>query len=271
MIENAKARRERRMRSERNAGLRPLFAFFARFVSSRSQSKAVEEQAKIEKLIVGLGNPGKEYEETRHNVGFRVVELLAERHGIALKKHRHQAQYGEGRIGGVAVLLAKPLTYMNNSGAAVAALARYHNLAPADTLVVTDDVNLPLGRLRLRAQGTAGGHNGLKSIIGALGTPDFPRLRIGVGAPESRGLVDHVLGRFSRAEGEAVAALLAQAADTVELLLREGTEAAMNRFNVGEPRERPRERKKAQESEAGQGPAPEPASHEGAASARAEG
>jgi peptidyl-tRNA hydrolase, PTH1 family len=184
------------------------------------------------RLIVGLGNPGKEYQETRHNVGFRVIDLLAERHGIELRKHRHQSVYGEGRIAETAVLLAKPLTYMNLSGAAVAALARYHGITPGDVLVVCDDVNLPLGRLRLRTKGSAGGHNGLKSIIGSLGTDEFPRLRIGVGAPAGQPMVEHVLGRFNRREAEIIATVLPAAADAVELSLREGIEAAMNRYNT---------------------------------------
>jgi peptidyl-tRNA hydrolase, PTH1 family len=187
------------------------------------------------RLVVGLGNPGKDYQETRHNIGFRVIDLLAERHGIDLRKHRHQSVYGEGRIEGAGVLLAKPLTYMNLSGTAVAALARYHGVAPGDVLVICDDVNLPLGRLRLRVKGSAGGHNGLKSIIGSLGTPEFPRLRIGVGAPAGQPMVDHVLGKFNRREAEIITAALSVAADAVELILREGIEAAMNRYNTYEP------------------------------------
>jgi PTH1 family peptidyl-tRNA hydrolase len=187
---------------------------------------------RVGKLIVGLGNPGDKYKETRHNVGFRVVELLAERHGIDLRRHRHQSVYGEGRIGEVAVLLAKPLTYMNLSGQAVAALLRYHGLTAADALVIYDDVHLPVGRLRVRAQGTAGGHNGIKSIIGSLGTSEFPRIRLGVGGPSDRPLVDHVLGGFNRRESEVIAEILPLAADAAEVTLREGVEAAMNRFNA---------------------------------------
>jgi PTH1 family peptidyl-tRNA hydrolase len=189
------------------------------------------------RLVVGLGNPGKEYQETRHNVGFRVIDLLAARHAIDLRKHRHQSVYGEGRIEGAGVLLAKPLTYMNLSGVAVAALARYHGIIPAGVLVVCDDVNLPLGRLRLRTRGSAGGHNGLKSIIGSLGTSEFPRLRIGVGAPDGQPMVNHVLGPFNRREREIIDAALATAADAVELYLREGIEAAMNRYNTYDPGE----------------------------------
>jgi PTH1 family peptidyl-tRNA hydrolase len=211
--------------------LSSFFRALRSFAFSRSQFRNRQGELEISTLIVGLGNPGREYQETRHNVGFRVVELLGQRHGIDLKKHRHQAAYGEGRIAGQAVLLAKPLTFMNLSGLAVAALARYHNVTPAHVLVLCDDVNLPLGRLRLRASGTAGGHNGLKSIIGSLGTADFPRLRIGVGTPDGGAMVDHVLGRFNRAEGEAIAAALDFAADAVELFLREGIEVAMNRYN----------------------------------------
>jgi PTH1 family peptidyl-tRNA hydrolase len=230
MIENAKTRRGEG-REVRRGRLHSFFAIFANFASSRSQAVALQGDTKISTLIVGLGNPGPEYRETRHNVGFRVVELLAQRHGIDLRKRRHQAAYGEGRIAGHAVLLAKPLTYMNLSGQAVAALARYHNLTPSEVLVVCDDTNLPLGRLRLRAQGSAGGHNGLKSIIGSLQTTEFPRVRIGVGAPDGQAMVEHVLGRFDRAESEAIAATLEMAADAVELILREGVEVAMNRYN----------------------------------------
>jgi PTH1 family peptidyl-tRNA hydrolase len=193
---------------------------------------SIRSTPRVGRLIVGLGNPGEKYKETRHNVGFRVVELLAERHGIDLRRHRHQSVYGEGRIGDVAVLLAKPLTYMNLSGHAVAALLRYHSLTPADTLVIYDEVQLPVGRLRVRAQGSAGGHNGIKSIISSLGTDAFPRIRVGVGAPAGQSLVDHVLGGFNRREAEVIAQILPLAADAAELLLREGVEAAMNRFNA---------------------------------------
>jgi PTH1 family peptidyl-tRNA hydrolase len=237
-------------RTRRSHGFdRLLRALRDSFVSSWLPSSG---DTQIGTVIVGLGNPGKEYQETRHNVGFRVVELLAQRHGIDMCRHRHQSAYGEGRIAGQPVLLAKPLTYMNLSGLAVAALARYHNAEPGEVLIVCDDTNLPLGRLRLRVQGTAGGHNGLKSIIGSLGTTEFPRLRIGVGSPDGRPMVDHVLGRFNRADGETIAAAIEEAADAVELLLRDGVEVAMNRVN---PADKPKPPPEAPDGEA-QTPSP---------------
>jgi PTH1 family peptidyl-tRNA hydrolase len=186
------------------------------------------------KLIVGLGNPGREYEHTRHNVGFQVAEELARRYRVTLK---NQAKW-KARVAKIAdigdgVLLAEPTTFMNLSGWAVREVAAFHRLSPADVLVVVDDADLPLGRLRLRTSGSAGGHNGLKSIIQELGTVEFPRLRVGVGRQEGE-LKNHVLGRFSLEERAQIDAAVKRAADAAELFAKETILAAMNRFNAAQ-------------------------------------
>jgi PTH1 family peptidyl-tRNA hydrolase len=184
------------------------------------------------KLIVGLGNPGPEYSDTRHNVGFLVVDELASRHGVSL---RSQARWKArtAKIADVAdgVMLAKPTTFMNLSGWAVRELAGFYRLPPDDLLIVVDDADLPVGRLRLRPGGSAGGHNGLKSIIEELGTDAFPRLRIGVGRQPGE-LRNHVLGRFSSDEESRIESAVKRAADAAELFAREGILAAMNAFNA---------------------------------------
>ncbi len=190
----------------------------------------------VEWLVVGLGNPGPEYAQTRHNVGFRVIDLLAGRAGVAVKRLESRAQVGTGSIGERAALLVKPITYMNLCGESVGPLAGKVGVPPERVLVVSDDVDLPIGRLRLRPSGSAGGHNGLKSLIQHLRTNEFPRIRLGVGRPGERGeTADHVLGKFSRAEEEIVREAVERAADAVELVLREGLAASMNRFNRSEP------------------------------------
>lgn len=183
------------------------------------------------KLIIGLGNPGREYQGTRHNIGFATADILAQRQGIQIKSRRNQALVGEGEIAGEKIILAKPLTFMNLSGQAVSGLVRRCKLDIADIIVVCDDANLPLGRLRIRAGGSAGGHNGLKSIIHHLGTDDFARIRIGIGSPRGD-MVDHVLSRFRRSEREDVHQALNKAADAVETYLSFGIKEAMNRFNA---------------------------------------
>lgn len=187
------------------------------------------------KLVVGLGNPGPEYADTRHNVGFRIVEHLAERHAIALRLDRRvEGRLGEGTIRGVRAALLLPLTYMNRSGRAVAASLEERPLVEvgADLLVVYDDLDLPFGRLRIRPGGGAGGHRGLADIQARLGRSDFPRLRFGIGRPpEGLEGVEHVLAPFDPSEAEALAPRLALAADAVEAVLCEGVAVAMNRFN----------------------------------------
>ena len=186
------------------------------------------------KLIVGLGNPGREYEHTRHNLGFQVAEELAQRYHVTLKS---RASW-KARVAKIAeidegVLLAEPTTFMNLSGWAVREIAAFHKLSPSDVLVVVDDADLPLGRLRLRTSGSAGGHNGLKSIIHELSTVEFPRLRVGVGRQAGE-LKNHVLGRFSVDEKAQIDAAVKRAADAAELFAKENILAAMNRFNAAQ-------------------------------------
>lgn len=184
------------------------------------------------KLIVGLGNPGRKFRGTRHNVGFEVVDELARRAGVAFEAAPAEALMARAGPGGPAVMLAKPLTLMNLSGVAVAELIRYFRIAAADVLVVADDANLPLGRLRARAQGSDGGHRGLRSIIERLGTEEFARLRVGVGRGDPRrDLADHVLARFDPDERESVEAAVLRAADAAEAFVTEGIAAMMNQFN----------------------------------------
>jgi peptidyl-tRNA hydrolase, PTH1 family len=182
------------------------------------------------KLIVGLGNPGRKYEGTRHNVGFDVVDQLSARHRVEWESAPADALIGKWRP--ASALLAKPLTFVNLSGDAVAGLMRFYKVAREDVFVIVDDTNLDLGRLRARPCGSAGGHNGLKSIIGVLGTEDFARLRVGVGRGDARrDLADHVLARFDPQEREDVAEAVGRSADAAELFVANGIEAVMNRFN----------------------------------------
>ena len=188
------------------------------------------------KLIVGLGNPGREYRETRHNVGFMVVDEIARRHNLTLAMAPSQVPDAmvAKRFGADPYLIAKPLTFMNRSGDAVAALAHYYDIATADLLVVVDEVALPFGRLRARARGSAGGHNGLKSCVERLGTTEFPRLRLGVGRGDARrDLADHVLSKFEADEQSAVGEFIARAADAAEMFAAEGIGKVMNTYNPG--------------------------------------
>ncbi len=185
------------------------------------------------KLIVGLGNPGAEYERTRHNLGFELVDELARRGGIAVKRRVDQALVGTGTVAGIASILAKPQTYMNASGDSVKALATRHGIdVTSDLIVGVDDLALPFGRIRVRPGGSAGGHNGLKSLIARLGTERFTRVRMGI-APDHE-LTDarrYVLSPFARSAQEAVAAMVARAADAVEAVMTDGVERTMARFN----------------------------------------
>jgi len=187
-------------------------------------------------LIVGLGNPGPEYSRTRHNAGWFVLDELAQRHNIEFSRKSNDARIGTGIIGDQRVLLAKPLTYMNLSGRSVSALMRYHNVPLERILIITDDLNLPVGKLRLRPSGSDGGHNGLKSVAQHLSTKEYARLRFGVGEPPreerlERGTRDFVLKGFAPDEWPAVEEAVARAADCTETFVRESVEAAMNRFN----------------------------------------
>jgi PTH1 family peptidyl-tRNA hydrolase len=186
------------------------------------------------RLLVGLGNPGPQYRETRHNVGFWVADEIARRWGVSDNwRERFDALTVRGTTTGETALVAKPLTFMNLSGFAVSRLAQYFQIDPADTLVIVDEVALPLGRLRARREGSAGGHNGLKSIVEQLGTHAFPRLRLGVGrGDDRRDLADHVLSKFEPAERATIEAAVLRAADAAEMFVAEGIERVMNTFNA---------------------------------------
>ena len=184
------------------------------------------------KMIVGLGNPGYEYHLTPHNLGFMAVDRLARECGLELTRHEAQALTASTRLEGLDVLLAKPQTYMNLSGMAVARLVAKYGLELGDLIVLVDDAALPLGSLRIRRRGSAGGHNGLKSIIGALDSGDFARVRMGVNPQQAiNDMVPYLLGRFRASDLGTVDDMLSQACEAVHLILREGLQTAMNRFN----------------------------------------
>ncbi len=184
-------------------------------------------------LLVCLGNPGDKYDGTRHNVGFAVADELGERSNKAIQRLKFRALTDTLDLGGQKVLVMKPVTYMNLSGEAVRQAADFYKIAPDHVLVVADDVSLPVGKLRLRAGGSAGGHNGLKSIIEQLGTEQFPRVKIGVGEKPhpDYDLADWVLGRFGGEDKKVIAATVKQAADAAECVIKEGMDRAMNQFN----------------------------------------
>jgi PTH1 family peptidyl-tRNA hydrolase len=184
-------------------------------------------------LVVGLGNPGPEYAETRHNVGARVAGLLADRVGGRFSRHKAQADVLEGRLAGRPVVLARPRTYMNVTGGPVAGLLRYYSVDPAELVVVHDDLDLPFGVVRLKRGGGEGGHNGLRSISASIGTKDYLRVRFGIGRPPGRqDPADFVLKRFSATERKEVEFAVDLAADAVEALLADGLEPAQNRFHA---------------------------------------
>ena len=184
-------------------------------------------------LLVCLGNPGREYEGTRHNIGFLTADERERREGVKINKLRYRALTGEVRAGGQRVLVLKPQTYMNLSGESVKLAGGFYKIPPDHVLVVSDDVALPLGKLRIRAGGSAGGHNGLKNIIAHLGTDQFPRIRVGVGAPEhpDHEMIDWVIGKFSPAEKKVVDEAVARALDAVLCVIERGVNEAQNRYN----------------------------------------
>jgi PTH1 family peptidyl-tRNA hydrolase len=184
-------------------------------------------------LIVGLGNPGRAYARTRHNVGFTSVSALAERWGLKFERQRARAEVADGVFRSQRVILAKPQTFMNNSGESVRGLTRMYNVEPANLLVIYDDMDLPFGRLRLRDRGSSGGHRGIQSIIDSLNTDEFPRLRIGLGRPPAgTEPIDYVLRSLSSAERAEIETIFNRIAEGVELFLARGVVAAMNVLNV---------------------------------------
>lgn len=207
------------------------------FLSARKTTPEAGGSTGPARMVVGLGNPGPEYAASRHNIGFQVLELFAARHGLPFDKFQKRARLSIGPVRLASgwsgrVLLAKPMTYMNLSGEAVGALAAFYKIAPAEILVVHDDLDLPAGRLRLRPGGGAGGQKGIKSTIQHLGTEAFPRLRVGIGRPPGQmDPADYVLQAFSAAQEAEMVFVRAAAADAIEAWLAQGIEAAMNQFN----------------------------------------
>ncbi|WMX55800.1 aminoacyl-tRNA hydrolase [Peribacillus sp. R9-11] len=184
------------------------------------------------KIIVGLGNPGKQYEKTRHNVGFEVIDELSKKWSISLDQAKHKGIYGVGMVRGEKVLLLKPLTYMNLSGESISAVMHFFKVEIADVVIIYDDLDLPPGRIRLRQKGSAGGHNGIKSTISHLGTQDFNRIRIGIGRPIGHVPVpDYVLGRFSQEEWNHVGATIVKSAASCEAWLEKPFIQVMNEYN----------------------------------------
>ena len=184
-------------------------------------------------VIAGLGNPEQRFQKTRHNIGFDTLDALAAKYGIAVKEKKHRALVGSGVIDGVKVLLVKPQTYMNNSGESITDVMHFYKLDPeTDLLVIYDDISLAPGNLRIRKKGSAGGHNGIKSIIACLGTQEFARIKVGVGEkPPGWALVDHVLGRMAEADRKLADEAIGEAVEAAALIVRGETDEAMNRFN----------------------------------------
>ena len=183
-------------------------------------------------VIAGLGNPTREYEKTRHNVGFEAIDILADKAGTTVTEKKHKALYGKGYIGGQKVILAKPQTYMNLSGESIREIADFYKIEPENIIILCDDINLSEGQLRIRLKGSAGGHNGLKNIISHLGTQEFPRIRIGVGEkPRGMDLADYVLGRFPKEQQAAMEEAYRDAAEAACMMIEDGADAAMNHYN----------------------------------------
>ncbi len=184
-------------------------------------------------IIAGLGNPGKNYAGTRHNIGFDALDIIASKNNIKFNKTKFRADFGEGIIGGEKVVLVKPQTFMNLSGESIRPLRDFYKVPDENIIIIYDDISLPLGKLRLRGKGSAGGHNGMKSIIYQLQTDVFPRLKIGVGAPPDTDydLADYVLGKFSKDEIEVLLKTVDKVNDAVESIIRNGVEMTMSKFN----------------------------------------
>lgn len=183
-------------------------------------------------VIVGLGNPGKQYEKTRHNVGFEVIDILAKEYGISVTKIKHKALIGEGRIGTEKVLLVKPQTYMNLSGETLIDIYKYYKVDMENIIVIYDDIDLDVGKIRIRKKGSGGTHNGMRSIVKCLGSTDFPRVRVGVSKPmPGQDLADFVLSRFRKEEADNLAEGLEKSYRAVDTIVRENMDTAMNKYN----------------------------------------
>lgn len=189
-------------------------------------------------IIIGLGNPTKEYDKTRHNVGFAVIDELAERMNIEVEEKKHRALCGKGMLNGQKVVLAKPQTFMNLSGESVRSIVDFYKVTSEEVIIIYDDISLEPGQLRIRTKGSAGGHNGIKSIIAHLGTQEFPRIRVGIGEkPNRMDLADYVLSRFSKGEQVLMDDAFKEAADAAAMMVSEGAAPAMNHFNAKKHKE----------------------------------
>lgn len=200
-------------------------------------------------VIAGLGNPGKQYENTKHNIGFITLDLLAEKHNIRINKIKHKALVGEGMILGQKVLLVKPQTYMNLSGNSIREVVSYYQIEPEQLLVIYDDVDIPLGTIRIRKKGSAGSHNGMKSIIYDIQEDGFPRIRIGIGADRQMDLASYVLGSFDKNDREPIKDAVRKTACAVERYLEAGIDAAMAEYNIKPEKEERQPRKTEKETE----------------------
>lgn len=191
-----------------------------------------KEDDRVMYIIAGLGNPTREYEKTRHNVGFEVIDVLADLLGTTVEEKKFKGCYGRGIIGGEKVLLLKPQTFMNLSGESIRAASDFYKVDPEHIIIIYDDISLDVGQLRIRKKGSAGGHNGIKNIIAHLGTQEFPRIKVGVGdKPKKMDLADYVLSRFSKEDRAAMEDAFKEAAKAVEVMITEGMDIAMNQFN----------------------------------------
>lgn len=198
-------------------------------------------------IIVGLGNPGKQYENTRHNMGFMVVDLLAEKYNIDVNKIKFKALVGEGRIAGQKVLLVKPQTYMNLSGEAVRQAMDFYKIEPEELIVIYDDIDIPTGTFRIRKKGSPGTHNGMRNIFQHIQTNDFPRIRVGIGSGKKENLIGYVTGGISKSEKELLEDALTKSADAAACIIEKGIDKAMNEYNVRPKKEK--QEKKAVEEE----------------------
>ena len=209
------------------------------------------------KIIVGLGNPGKEYENTKHNIGFMVLDRLAEKWGIAIRKIKFKGLYGEGFVDGEKVILLKPQTYMNLSGESVREILGFYKIDPEDLVVIYDDLDLPMGALRIRGRGSAGTHNGMRSVIYQIQEDGFPRIRVGIGGERKGSLVNYVISGFSGEDRDIMREAVLKAADAAECLVREGLSEAMNRFNTKKKKKKKKEEDAEQKSPADEAETPE--------------
>ena len=199
-------------------------------------------------IIVGLGNPGKQYENTRHNMGFLAVDLLAEKYNIDVNKIKFKALVGEGRIAGQKVLLVKPQTYMNLSGEAVRQAMDFYKIVPEELIVIYDDIDIPTGTFRIRKKGSPGTHNGMRNIFQHIQTNDFPRIRVGIGSGKKDNLAGYVTGGISKSEQEILADVLKSSADAAACIIEKGIDKAMNEYNV-RPNKKKKEKKAVEEIE----------------------